>query len=288
MAGLLVLATHVPLGTMVLERGIIFIDIAIAQVAATGVVFGSLMWGGMTGWLIQASAVGAALASAAALVWTDKRFPEIQEPIIGVLYVTAAAVQLLMLSANPSGSEHLKQLLIGQIMWVSPLQLAGIALLYSAALALWHFRDLRRERMLFYGVFAVVITVSVQVVGVLLVFASLIVPALAARRAPARWRPFLALNLGMAGYVVGLLASATLNLPTGAAIVCALVAIAVAGGVATGYVVGRGGPARDPVAADDPDVRAHGAAASAYPEHPAREADRPARERMAPSGHPAS
>ncbi len=238
-AGLLVLATHVPLGTLVLERGIIFIDIALAQVAATGVVFGGLMWGDLNEWVIQASAVGAALICSAVLVWTDKRFPAIQEAIIGVLYITAAAVQLMMLSVNPSGAEHLKQLLIGQILWVTPLQLAGIALVYAAVLALWHFRDLRRERILFYGIFAIVITISVQVVGVLLVFASLIVPALAARSAPARWRVLIALNIGVVGYFLGLVASAVLNLPTGAAIVCALVAFSLVAGIAVTRTVPR-------------------------------------------------
>ena len=231
-AGLLVLATHVPLGALVLDRGIIFIDIALAQVAATGVVFGGMMWGGdVAGWIVQASAVGAAIASSFVLAWTDRRFPAMQEAIIGVLYVTAAAVQIMMLSVSPTGSEHLKQILVGQILWISPLQLAGIALVYAGALAVWHFRDLSRERALFYVVFAVVITVSVQVVGILLVFSSLVVPALAARVVPRPWRILVALNIGVAGYLVGLVASAALNLPTGAAIVCALVLVALVAGL---------------------------------------------------------
>ena len=247
-AGFLVLATHVPLGTIVLDRGIIFIDIALAQVAATGVVFGSVMWGSLTGWIVQASAVGAAIACSALLVWTDRRFPAVQEAIIGVLYVTAAAVQLLMLAANPSGGEYLKQLLIGQILWVTPLQLLGVALVYACVLAIWFARDLRRERILFYGTFAVVITVSVQIVGVLLVFASLIVPALAARGAIPRRRLLLAFNVGIVGYLSGLVASALFNMPTGAAIVCALVAIA----IPVGAVVGRRTGAAELAPADPP------------------------------------
>ena len=92
-AGLLVLATHVPLGIIVLQRGIIFIDIALAQVAATGVVFGRMMWGDINVWVIQASAIGAALLCAALLVWTDRRHANVQEAIIGAVYVTAAAVR---------------------------------------------------------------------------------------------------------------------------------------------------------------------------------------------------
>ena len=223
-AGLLVLATHVPLGVIVLNRGIIFIDIALAQVAATGVVFATMMWGAsVSPWIIQASAVGAALGCSAFLVWTDKRFPAVQEAIIGVVYVTAAAVQLMMLAANPSGAEYLKKLLIGQILWVTPLQLLGIALVYAIVLAVWFYRDLQRERILFYVAFAIVITLSVQIVGVLLVFASLIVPALAARSASPQWRTLIAFNVGVIGYVTGILASALFNTPTGATIVCTLI-----------------------------------------------------------------
>ncbi|NQW01115.1 MAG: metal ABC transporter permease [Rhodospirillales bacterium] len=226
-AGLLVLATHIPLGVIVLGRGIIFIDIAVAQVAATGVVFGGYMWGSMTGWVVQISAISAALSCVAFLIWTDKRFPEAQEAIIGCVYVFAAAVQLMLLSVNPSGSEFLKQLLVGQILWVTPLQLLGIGLIYAIALTIWYFRDMQKELAVFYVVFAVVITLSVQVVGILLVFASLIVPALASRKAPPRWRHLIAFNIGAAGYVLGLLVSALFNTPTGAAIVCCLVPVAV-------------------------------------------------------------
>jgi zinc/manganese transport system permease protein len=87
-AGLLILATHIPLGMIVLGRGIIFIDIAVAQVAATGVVFGNFMWGSMIGWSVQLSAIAAALTCVAFLIWSDKRFPEAQEAIIGCVYVS--------------------------------------------------------------------------------------------------------------------------------------------------------------------------------------------------------
>jgi zinc/manganese transport system permease protein len=226
-AGFLVIATHVPLGSIVLDRGIIFIDIALAQVAATGVVFGNLMWGGLSDWVVQASAVGAAISVAGFLVWTDKRFPEVQEAIIGIVYITAASVQLMMLAFNPSGAEFLKKLLIGQILWTTPLQLAGVALVYAIALSIWYYRDFSRDRAAFYVVFAVVITLSVQIVGILLVFASLIVPALAARSVRPRWRLLVAFNIGAIGYLVGIAVSAVFNTPTGASIVCTLVPAAV-------------------------------------------------------------
>ena len=222
-AGLLVLATHVPLGIIVLDRSIIFIDIALAQVAATGVVFGKMMWGDVSVWIVQACAIGAALMCSALLVWTDRRYAAVQEAIIGAVYVSAAAGQLMMLSYNPSGAESLKQLLIGQILWVSPLQLVIVALVYAVALLIWYYRDLSRHSTLFYLVFAVVITLSVQIVGILLVFASLIIPALATRSAPPRWRLLIAFNVGVVGYLSGLAVSALFNAPTGAATVCTLV-----------------------------------------------------------------
>lgn len=226
--GLLILATHVPLGSIVLSRGIIFIDIALAQVAALGVVIGNMMFGAAGGWFVQLSAFGAAVGCALLLNWTDKRFPIVQEAIIGVLYVVAASVQIVILSFSSSGSENLKELLVGQILWVSPMQILIVGLVYAAVIALWYFRDLQRERLLFYAAFAVVITASVQIVGVLLVFASLIVPALATQSAPERWRLAIAFNVGAAGYAIGLCVSALLDISTGAAIVCSMVLVAIA------------------------------------------------------------
>jgi len=222
-AGLLILATHVPLGTIVLNRGIIFIDIALAQVAALGVVFGNLMLGATTGWAVQISAIAAAVGCSMLLTWTDKRFPAIQEAIIGVIYIVAAALQIVLLSYSPNGSEYLKELLVGQILWVSQTQLIVLSLISAAALGVWYTQDLVNNKVLFYGVFAIVITASVQIVGVLLVFASLIVPALATQHAPKHWRLMIAFNIGVAGYLFGLMASALLDISTGAAIVCTLV-----------------------------------------------------------------
>jgi zinc/manganese transport system permease protein len=222
-AGLIILATHVPLGAIVLRRGIIFIDIALAQVAALGVVFGSMMWGSVAGfWGVQACAIAAAIGCAMLLTWTDKNFHSVQEAIIGVLYIVAAALQIVILSYSSNGSEALKDLLVGQILLVTPTHLLVIGIIYAGVLAIWYLRDLVKERMLFYGVLAVVITASVQIVGVLLVFSSLIIPVLATQHAPPRWRLTVAYNLGASSYFIGLLASALLDISSGAAIVCTL------------------------------------------------------------------
>jgi zinc/manganese transport system permease protein len=223
-AGLLVLATHVPLGIEVLRRGIIFIDLAIAQVAALGVIAAGLA-GWESPWAVQAAAATAALAGAVLLTWSEKRWPDIQEALIGLLFVTAAAGGILLLANNPHGSEHLQDLLAGQILWVGWQQLLPVALLYALVLVLRTTLGDRLGRAGFYALFALVVTASVQLVGVLLVFASLIAPAVALRRL-ARGRLVASWLLGALGYALGLALSALLDLPAGAAVVCCLAGLA--------------------------------------------------------------
>ena len=117
--GLLVLSTHVPLGQEVLKRGIIFIDLAIAQIAGLGVLFAGVIGWEDNVWLVQASAVSSALLASVVLHWTEKRWPQSQEPLIGILFVLAATGSILLLAENPHGAEHLKDLLVGQILWVT-------------------------------------------------------------------------------------------------------------------------------------------------------------------------
>lgn len=230
-AGLIVLSTHVPLGRQVLSRGIIFIDLAIAQIAGLGVILAQFLGidshadhGG--GYGAQAAAAVAALLGAGLLAWTDKRWPERQEPLIGTLFVLAATGGLLLLANNPQGGEHLKDLLVGQILWVSYPQLVFPALLSAALLGIMVWRRGQLSGVWFYGLFALAITVSVQLVGVYLVFASLIVPALATVAMKGRGRLGLAYGIGIAGYVLGLVLSAVLDLPSGAMIVWTLAAVA--------------------------------------------------------------
>jgi zinc/manganese transport system permease protein len=238
LAGLLVLATHVPLGKLVLDRGIVFIDLAIAQVAGLGVVVADFLGWEPNGWSVQVAAVAAALLSAAFLIWSEKRLVALQEALIGVVFVAAASAEIILFGFNPHGAEHLKDLLVGQILWVSPGQLVPVAVLYAGVLAIAAWRDLARQRVLFYVLFAVTVTASVQLVGVFLVFASLIIPALAAGIAGARPPLPFAYAFGLVGYLIGLLASAFLDFPTGAAIVCAL-ALMLAGTLVAQAVRGR-------------------------------------------------
>ena len=225
-AGLLVTATHVPLGTQVLARGIVFIDLAIAQIAGCGVLLADRAGFEPEGIAVQVAALIAALAGALLLTWTERRWPDVQEAVIGVVFVLAATGGILLLASNVRGSEHLRDLLVGQILWVQTQQLVWAALVYAAILALWFGLKARLGRIGFYLLFACAVTVSVQLVGVYLVFATLIVPPLAtrallSRRLPAAW------GVGVAGYVAGLLVSTSFDLPTGPVIVWTLAALGV-------------------------------------------------------------
>lgn len=227
LAGLLVLATHVPLGTQVLDRGIVFIDLAIAQIAGLGVIAAGSLGLPEGGLAVQAAAVGAALLGAVLLTWTERRAPHQQEALIGVMFILAACAGILMLAGNPHGGEHLKELLVGQILWVGPPQLAalaGVTALIGAALATG--AAVRLGRFGFYAMFAVAVTASVQLVGVYLVFSSLIIPALATRGLRGRPRLAVAYGVGALGYAGGLASSALLDLPSGAVIVWMLAACA--------------------------------------------------------------
>jgi zinc/manganese transport system permease protein len=232
-AGLLVLATHVPLGAQVLDRGIVFIDLAIAQIAGLGVIAADAMGMAEGGIAVQIAAVCAALLGAALLAWTERRAPQQQEALIGVMFILAACAGILLLAGNPHGGEHLKDLLVGQILWVGTMQLlwlAGVSALLLAALALGWVE--RLGRFGFYGAFALAVTASVQLVGVYLVFSSLIIPALGARALRGRRRFVTAYALGALGYALGLGLSAVLDLPSGAVIVWTLAGCALAGALA--------------------------------------------------------
>lgn len=223
-AGLLVLASHVPLGRRVLARGIIFLDLAIAQIAVLGVIAAHALDLAAETWGTQIAAATAALAGAMLLAACERRWPDIQEALIGSAFVVAASLGVLLLANDPHGGEHLSALLTGQILWATPAQVAQIALLYAALLAFWLWQ--RATGGLgssgFYLIFALAITASVQLVGVYLVFASLILPALAVRSRPPGQGVLLAWGLGALAYAAGLAASALFDWPTGPAIVIAL------------------------------------------------------------------
>lgn len=224
-AGLLVLLSHVALGRAVLKRGIIFIDLAIAQIAGLGVILAHTLGWEVHGFYTQGVALAAALCGAFLLGKAEAVLREQQEALIGISFVLAATAGLLLLAHDPHGGEQLRELLIGQILWVSWQDLVPLAVATVLfGVLYWRVPDLMASSH-FYLIFAVMITFSVQVVGVYLVFASLVIPAFALYHNPHKPR-LKAFVLGVFGYVAGMLLSLYLDLPTGAAIVWSLAVLA--------------------------------------------------------------
>ncbi|MFA5171160.1 MAG: metal ABC transporter permease [Sulfuriferula sp.] len=226
LAGLLVLATHVPLGREVLARGIVFIDLAIAQIAGLGVILADALGMEPHAWGVQVAALAAAAVGAIGLTWTEKHYPDSQEALIGVSFVLAACAGLILMAGNPHGAEHLKDLLVGQILWVSATQLQITAVVTAGLLLARHLLSAHLGRVGFYLIFACAITLSVQLVGIYLVFASLIIPALAVRQRSPRGGLWLAYTIGALGYGLGLVLSAWYDVPSGAVIVWAIAIVA--------------------------------------------------------------
>ncbi|WP_394204565.1 metal ABC transporter permease [Shewanella waksmanii] len=227
-AGVLVISTHVVLGRQVLKRGIIFIDLAIAQVAALGAIFAHTIHDlehlpYVNFWMPAIFALG----GAGIIAWLSQRMHDELEAVIGCFYVLAAVAAMLLLANDPHGAEMLKQLMSGQILWVSWSQLLLPTIVSVAVLLLVIVRPSVLDGLGFYLLFALVITLSVELVGVYLVFSTLILPALAVNKYSGKAKLAIAYCVGLLGYVAGLLVSATWDLPSGAAIVATLAVSAV-------------------------------------------------------------
>jgi zinc/manganese transport system permease protein len=223
-AGLLILATHVPLGQEVLKRGIIFIDLAIAQIAGLGVILAWRFGWEAHGWEVQLAALSAALVGALVLSWMEKQWGQHQEALIGITFILAATASILLLANNPHGGDSLKDLLVGQILWITWEQLLPTALV--TGLILWLLFNFRQKlgNLGFYSLFALAVTSSVQLVGVYLVFASLIIPALGSLGHQKSLST--GFVLGALGYGLGLIFSSLFDLPSGAVIVWSIALIA--------------------------------------------------------------
>lgn len=219
LAGAVVLSTHVPLGRQVLARGIIFIDLAIAQLAGLGVILVHLVVDEPTGSMVQLAAFLAAIGGALVLRWAEQHWADVLEAVIGVVFVLAVTAALLILANDPHGGERLKELLAGQLLWTTYGDLWLPAIISLGILGVWFKLSAAGNPTLFYALFALSVTLSVQLVGVYLVFASLIIPALATR---SRRRLVAAFGVGLAGYLLGLLGSMMTDLPTGPAVVWAM------------------------------------------------------------------
>jgi zinc/manganese transport system permease protein len=242
-------AIHAYFGLHVLERNVIFVDLALAQVAALGATAAFLLGHPPLGLAAHAYALGFTIAAAALLASTrawSGRVP--QEAQIGVVYVVAAAAALLLVDRAPQGAEHIRQILTGNILTVGWSELAWAAALYAAVgLAYpWVARALGPSGWIsefaFYAAFGIVVTSSVALAGVLLVFAFLIIPASIGVLHATRFASQLAIAwmAGTATAIVGLGISYASDLSTGATLVCAYGAALAIAGIARGLRVEGG------------------------------------------------
>jgi len=239
---LILASMHGYLGSHVVKRGVIFVDIALAQVAAFGVAV-ALFFGAEVG-TDKAFLVGLGSTFLGSLLLSrtrtgDDRIP--QEAYIGIVYVVFSAAMILILTQVPHGGEEVRHLLVGAILWVTWPMLLKTAVLYGLLGLLLFFThrplhrisvdpagaraagvSLRRWDFFFYMVLGTVVTSSVQVAGVLLVFTLLVVPTVMAIRlfVSEKKQLLFVLGIGTTAVIVGSTASYVLDLPTGAAIVC--------------------------------------------------------------------
>ncbi|MGC1321512.1 MAG: metal ABC transporter permease [Candidatus Udaeobacter sp.] len=230
------------LGLHVVQRGIIFIDIAMAQMASLGICVAVLFRLDLESWTTFAIALAFTLTGAAIFSVTGKRTSQIpQEAVIGISYVVAAAAAVLLLSRAAEGDEEIKNMLVGNILLVTPREVWERFALF-VAVGIFHFvfrrnfllvsfdRDGAYQKGLrvrwwdffFYAVFGLVVTSFVRIAGVLLVFSYLIVPAVCGINLATRssHRLLIGWIIALIGGIAGLFLSFWWDLPSGAAIVC--------------------------------------------------------------------
>ncbi len=255
---------HAYLGLHVIAREVVFVDIALAQIAALGAT-AAFLWGyDLDSWGSYGFALSFTILGASVFALTRSRERRVsQEAIIGVVYAVSAAAAVLVADRTPHGAEHLRSMLVGSILAVRGREVLEVASLY-ALVGLFHWLcrrpfflisespdrayaeglPVRWWDFLFYASFGVVVTSSVRIAGVLLVFSYLIVPTLAAnllggsigRRLALAW------GFGTLVSVVAMVTSAILDLPTGATVVCAFGLILLVLAIAT-RLAGRAAPA---------------------------------------------
>ena len=255
---------HAYLGLHVIAREVVFVDIALAQIASLGATAAFLGGYDLESWGSYVFGLSFTVLGASVFAFTRSREKRVsQEAIIGVVYAVSSAAAVLVADRTPHGAEHLRSMLVGSILAVRGREVVEVAILYSLV-GLFHwlcrrpfllistdpdraYRDGWRVRwwdFLFYASFGVVVTSSVRIAGVLLVFSYLIVPTLAAnvlggsipRRLAIAW------SFGTLVSVVAMITSAVFDLPTGATVVCAFGLILLLVAVAA-RMTGRAAPA---------------------------------------------
>ena len=191
-----------------------FIDLATAQIVGLAIVLLGLFLDEPSWLLRQAASFGAGICAALCFRWIERRAPEEQEAAIGSSFIVAASLALLVLADDPHGGEALRHLLSGQILFVAWRDIAAFLPVYGLVAAVWIGVPRARSGAGFFVLFALAITASVQLVGVYVVFASLILPALAARARGGYvlWRGFAS---GAAAVAAAVLISTAADLPAG-------------------------------------------------------------------------
>lgn len=245
-ACLILVGVHGYLGLHVLLRQVIFVDLALAQIAALGTVVAFVLGHEVGSPTSFAYSLAAAVLGALIFSFTRTRAHEAtvpQEAIIGITYVIASATAILVADRAPEGAEHIKELLAGSILWVTWPVVIKDLVIYSLV-GLFHYLFRRRFILisedpdrayaqgwkiwfwdfLFYVSFGVVITLSVEIAGVLMVFSYLVAPAIIALGTSDRWgvRIGIAWAIGFLASAAGLIASYQADFPSGPAIVCSL------------------------------------------------------------------
>lgn len=251
LACLVLVGIHVYLGIHILARGVIFVDLALAQIAALGAATAILFGYELESFPAYLFSLLFTFLGAFVFSLTRMRHQKIpHEAIIGITYVVAAAAIILIMDKAPHGAEHVQSLLVGSILWVSWFVVAKTAIIYAiVGIVHWIFRkkfllisfnpeqaaeqgiSLRWWDFLFYAIFGFVVTSSVSIAGVLLVFTFLIVPTVFAILFADNLSSRLIIGwiFGTLVSMIGSVLSYILDLPTGAAIVCAF-GVALLGG----------------------------------------------------------
>ena len=224
LAGLIITITHAPLGIEVLKRGIIFIDLAVAQIAGLGLLVSNLYLSHNLAWLSQIVALTFAIIAAFFFKMIENRIKSQQEAIIGVSFVLAASLAILLLADHPTGGEEIRHLLSGQMLFITWSDVFLHLPIYILILVLW-FLPINLNGIGFYILFSLAITSSVQLVGVYVVFASLILPALTALK---KTRPYkIAWLSGLISVLLGILCSVIFDLPAGPILVVSYVIVTI-------------------------------------------------------------
>lgn len=212
-------ATLVPLGREVLQRGVVFVDLALAQGAACGALLSAVWWDHPALWAVQASATLAALLLAGGVACVVQRWPAQREALIGLLYVAGANLALWGASWEPHGRERLNQLLSADVLWAPWSAIGWFAL---CAVPVWllslRWRHSLARNAVFYPLFALVLSAAVPLLGLYLVFALLIAPALWACKGHSM---VAAISLAVGACWLGLAVSWTWDAPSGACVALA-------------------------------------------------------------------